>query len=121
MCISQFLNPYFPGVSKLFSLRSTLCNIQYVYTLIVINWYAFSYSSWSNGDMIADYEGNIVEWYNGDSNSTVAVNFSSTASVNVTTTPGEIVLSPVLPPFKLWQSCLIALCLACLLYTSRCV
>lgn len=75
------------------------------------------YSSWSSGDMVADYEGGVVEWYGGG-NDTETGNGTMEPGLNISTTPGEMPLTPVLPEFEMWQSFLIALCLGvCIVLT----
>lgn len=62
------------------------------------------YASLNNGDMVADYDSGVVEWYNSS-----LANSTESLFGNLSATPGETELTPVLPAFEPWQSFLIAL------------
>lgn len=70
--------------------------------------------------MLADYENNFFEIYNQESNISELlnsyVNASTSPLTNVSTTGSQ--LTPVLPPFELWQTIIITIVLiSCIVLT----
>lgn len=68
--------------------------------------------------MIADYDSNFLEIYNQESNLSeyLYVNASASMMTNISSTESK--LTPVLPPFELWQSIIITIVLvSCIILT----
>lgn len=68
--------------------------------------------------MVADYENNFLEIYNQESNISeyLYVNASASMMSNISSTESK--LTPVLPPFELWQTIIITIVLvSCIILT----
>lgn len=75
---------------------------------------------WNKGDMVADYDNNFLEIYNQEANITKLLNSYANASASMTSNVSstEMALTPVLPPFELWQSIIITIVLvSCIILT----
>lgn len=75
---------------------------------------------WSKGELVADNENNFMEIYNQEWNVSEFLypytNVSSSMMSNVSSTESK--LTPVLPPFELWQTVVITIVLvSCIILT----
>ncbi|XP_065213779.1 probable muscarinic acetylcholine receptor gar-1 [Planococcus citri] len=71
---------------------------------------------WSKGELVADFDNNFLEIQESNISDYLYVNASASMMSNISSTESK--LTPVLPPFKLWQSIIITVVLiSCIILT----